>query len=309
MSYVFTIDLRELNDQQLVVLRELGCEVHVPSHRLDDEQYVRLQWLLKYRERLELDRPRTFSEKLQWLKLRYRDVRMPGLVDKLAVREFVAGRVGAEHLNTLYASANEPRELDRASLPDELMLKCTHGSGWNVAIMDRSPASWAAAVERVERWLTINYYDLRREWVYRTIPPRVVVERLLHAPGPGLVDYKLFCFNGRARVIQVDLDRHGAHRRNLYDERWRRIPCELRYPGGYDVPRPATLPSMLALAEALALGFPFVRVDLYEIDGHVLFGELTFFPGNGFEAFAPASHDRELGDMLELPTGGGASVG
>jgi len=303
VSYVFIIDPAQLSDEEFLVLRRIGGSIHVPSSTLDDEQYTRLQWLLKYRRALDLDHPITFNEKIQWLKLRYRRPIMPALVDKIAVRDFVASKIGEQHLNTLYASGRTLAEIELASLPTSFVVKCTHGSAWNVLVHDKATIDWQRTVEQVDRWLEIDYHDLRREWVYRDLEPRVVVERLLDAPSPpGLLDYKVFCFDGRPGFVQVDSDRHRDHRRNLYDIEWRRLPCELRYPAmERDVPRPANLDRMLELAATLSQGFPFVRVDLFNPGGQLLFGEMTFFPGNGFETFDPVDYDRLLGDQIQLP--------
>lgn len=303
MSYVFLIELGELNAAQVHELHALGCGIQIPAAGLDDEQFARLLWLLKRQAPLNLERPETFNEKLQWLKLRHRPAGLPALVDKLAVRRFVEARVGPDVLNTLYASADSLHDIPLESLPDAFIIKCTHGSGWNIVVSDRGAADWPAITARVDQWLATNYYDLQREWIYRSIPPRVVVERLIEAPSPpGLIDYKFFCFAGRAHLVQVDLDRATSHRRHFYDREWQRVPCELRYPNtGATIAPPQCLSRMIETAEALATGFPFVRVDLFDDRGAVRFGELTFYPGNGLQPFTPADYDRQLGDLLRLP--------
>jgi hypothetical protein len=302
MSHIFTIDVGSLDDEQLQGLRALGCRMQIQSSDMNDEQFIRLQWLLKYKTPLNLSAPATFSEKMHWLKLHYRKRTMPPVVDKLAVRDFVVDRVGSDCLNALHASGPRLEDIDVASLPPAFIVKCTHGCDFNIVVTNRQAVDWPAIVERIDRWLNINYYDMRREWVYKHIPPRVVVEQLLVTSDPrGLLDYKVYCFHGRARFIQVDLNRQTNHLRNLYDLDWRRLPCELHYPGGGDVERPPNYDAMIELAERLSTGFPFVRVDMFNLQGRIVFGEMTFYPGNGFIAFTPERFDRMFGDYLELP--------
>jgi hypothetical protein len=311
MDYIFRLDLGELSAQQLAAVGAIGPAVQVSGNTLSDEQYLRMQWFVKRKQALDLTRPRTFSEKIQWLKLYDRNPAMPALVDKLSVRSFVAKRIGADYLNTLYRCADGLEDVDPASLPAQFIVKCTHGSGWNIAVPDSSLADWSAITERVRRWLSIDYYDLWREWVYRGLPRRVTIERLLVDPGPlGLLDYKLLCFGGRARFIQVDVGRQPRGQevgeptqvRAFYDTDWVPVPCTLRYPlAEFEVPRPRNLSRLIELAETLAQGLTFVRVDFFNVDNEITFGEMTFFPGNGFETFVPAEYDRRFGDELRLP--------
>jgi hypothetical protein len=303
LDYMFTLDLAKLTPEQLQVLGDLGPTISFTARQLDDERYTRVLWFLKYKEALDLEHPATFSEKIQWLKLRARDPRLPGLIDKLAVRSFVADRIGDDILNPLLYVGDDLDAADLASLPDRFFIKCTHGSTWNIAVPDKRAADWPTITQRIRYWLSINYYDLWREWAYADIPPRVIVEPLLEDPSPlGLLDYKVLCCNGRARYVQVDFDRAGDHTRNIYDTAWNRIPCAIHYPmADFDVSPPRNLATMLELAEALADGFTFMRVDLFNIDGRIVFGELTFFPGNGLIEFTPFEYDRVFGDQLELP--------
>lgn len=318
MDYVFRVELSAMSAEQLTALATIGPAVQVSGNWLNDEQFVRMQWFVKYKAALDLDHPRTFSEKIQWLKLRERDPLLPRLVDKLGVRAFVAERIGERYLNPLYRWADGLESIDPASLPERFIIKCTHGSGWNFPVTNRDAADWPAITGRVRKWLSIDFYDVFREWVYQGVPRRVTIERLLIDPQPlGLMDYKVFCFGGRARFIQVDIGRKllppepgsnpPAQVRAFFDTDWNRLPCELLYPQApFEIPEPPRLTAMLELAEALAAGLTFVRVDLFNIGGEITFGELTFFPGNGFLRFVPPEYDAMFGDQLTLPgTGDG----
>jgi TupA-like ATPgrasp len=313
MDYIFELNLATMSAPQLAAVAAIGPTVQVSGNGLDDEQYARMQWFVKHKAALDLDHPRTFSEKIQWLKLYDRDPVMPGLTDKLAVRPFVADRIGERYLNLLYYWGDGLEDVDPVALPEQFIVKCTHGSGWNIPVPDRDAADWPTITERVRRWLSIDFYDLFREWVYKGVPRRVTVERLLIDPGPlGLLDYKVFCFGGRARFIQVDIFRKlrgpepgvdgPVQVRAFYDTDWSKLPCTLLYPEApFEVPEPRHLATMLGLAETLAAGFTFVRVDLFSIDGEITFGELTFYPANGFLSFVPPEYDRRFGDEMTLP--------
>jgi TupA-like ATPgrasp len=318
MDYVFRLELGSMSAGQLAALAAIGPAVQVSGNGLDDEQFVRMQWFVKRKAALDLDHPRTFSEKIQWLKLRERDPMLPRLVDKLGVRAYVAERIGERYLNPLYRWSDGLEDVDPASLPEQFIVKCTHGSHWNIPVLDRDAADWPAITARVRHWLSIDFYDVFREWVYQGVPRRVTIERLLIDPEPlGLMDYKVFCFGGRARFVQVDIGRPllppepgsdpPGQVRAFYDTEWNRVPCELLYPQApFEIAEPPRLAKMLELAEALAAGLTFVRVDLYNIGGEITFGELTFFPGNGFLSFSPPEYDRVFGDELALPGTGDA---
>jgi hypothetical protein len=196
-----------------------------------------------------------------------------------------------------------PGEIQLDTLPEAFILKATHGSGWNVMCRARASFDFAAAAARLSRYLRTSYYDMGREWIYKDLTPRIVCQPLLlDAAGEVPQDYKFFCFHGEPRVVQVDWARFRAHTQNLYDTDWRLLPCRKRYPNNAQAPRhpPATLPEMLEISRQLAKPFPFVRVDLYAIEGRVFFGELTFLPYRGVIAFKPRSFEYAFGRMLDL---------
>lgn len=274
------------------------------SRLLPAEACVRWQHEVCHGAPPDLRRPRTFSEKLCWLKLRPPEPGARECADKLLVRSHVEARGGAGLLNPLLGVYRRVDEIDPSALPSAFVLKPTHGSGANVICADRAALDWPEARAVLRRALARDYYWVGREPVYRGLERRVVCERFLGAPGEGLPDYKLFCFEGEPRFVQVDVDRFTDHRRALFDLDWRPLPFGLEYPAPRALPRPpALLPEMVAAARRLAAGFRLVRVDLYQAEGRVVFGELTFVPGGGRERFLPASADREVGDLLRLPEG------
>lgn len=254
--------------------------------------------------RLCLNPPVTFSEKIQWIKLRDRNPKYANLADKYAVRDYVRRTIGEFYLIPLVGVWERPEQIPFASLPEAFILKGTHGSGWNIICPDRDSIDVDSVRSSLHGWLSSDYYEVGREWVYKGIPPRIIAEELLITEdGSDLKDYKFFCFNGEPKYIQVDIDRQTDHRRLFYDLNWKRMPFSLGYPPSAEgVLPPENLQDMIAVARKLSEPLRFARVDLYSHGGRTLFGEITFYPGNGMEKFDPPEYDRILGDMLHLDT-------
>ena len=246
--------------------------------------------------------PVTFNEKIQARKLFDRRPILATIADKLAVRDYVAGRVGPEILPELYHVTTNPRELPFAGLPDRYVVKATHGSGWVVLVQDNKTQDQAGLVATCEKWLGHNYHDLTCEWSYKDIPRRIMVEEFLdNGDGQPASDLKLFTFNGRVEYIQVDVARFIDHGKNFFDRGWNRI--ELRqeadnFPGLIE--KPVNLAALIDCAEALAKGLDFVRVDLYNARNRIYFGELTATPGNGLFRFEPEQYDERFGGLWRM---------
>lgn len=271
---------------------------------VSDETFIRLYFRLRVGRWPNLVNPLTYNEKLQWLKLCYRDHSMVQIVDKYEVRDYVARTVGPEILVPLHGVYTSPDEIRPGDLPDSFVLKPTHGSGWVLVCRDKSKFDWDHAKKRLRTWLRRNYYYHAREWAYKHVPPRIVCEELLQdQDGNVPPDYKVFCFGGTPRFILVDNDRFGDHRRDFFDIDWNRLDVEMRYPvSDGAIERPRRLPEMLRYAAALSKPFPFCRVDFYSVGDRIYFGEITFFPGNGIQIIRPGEFDIAWGEMLELPT-------
>jgi hypothetical protein len=268
---------------------------------MSDRTYLRIRHKHLLGTWPDLDDPVTFNEKVLWRILNDRSPLLPQVTDKVTVRRFVASRVGEDYFTRRYAVVERAAELDWRALPRSFVIKPNHGSGWTRIVRDKSTADPLEILVAAQSWLRANYYRKGREWAYRNIQPRLIVEGLLLEDGQIPRDYKLFCFHGEPLVIQVTSGRFTHHTRTLYDTAWRRLPFELLYPAGPDILRPKGLPEMLRVARALSQPFDFLRVDLYHIDGRVYFGELTCYPGNGTEPFRPAGFDAELGAWWHLP--------
>jgi hypothetical protein len=258
--------------------------------------------------RLNWRNPTMFQEKIYWIMRYVRSPIMTQLADKAAVRDFVAQRIGAQHLNARYGIWRSAGDVDFGALPDTFVLKATHGSRMVLICRDRTTFDERAARLTMARWLKTNYSRRTREWVYRDIPPRIIAEALL-ADGTGdLTDYKFHCFDGQPRLIEVLVERFTGHglRRELFTPEWERITTyRLIYypPADRDIPPPSNLAEMLECARRLSAGFPFVRVDLYCVNGRTVFGEMTWYPEGGWGRFMPIDAELRLGAELRLPRG------
>ncbi|HNS33022.1 MAG TPA: ATP-grasp fold amidoligase family protein [bacterium] len=267
-----------------------------------DEEYIRLLFRKSYGREPNLENPLTFNEKLQWLKLYYRDERMAVCADKFEVRGYLE-KLGYGHLlNTLYGVYENPFEIDIDKLPENFVLKATHGSGWNIICRDKSAYDWKGWKLVMKSWLRQNLYYYGREWVYKNMKPRLICEKYLDIPEGKPFDYKFFCTNGIIQFIQVLDYSPNTFQGNLYDTGWNMMKEKYAVMGSpKNVSKPSCLDEMLKIAGDLSSAFPFARVDLYQKEGKVIFGEITFFPGSGFFKFEPENFDLELGGRLRLP--------
>lgn len=264
--------------------------------------YLRLMFLLKTHRILHLRNPQTYSEKIQWIKLYGQLELYSCYVDKYEVRRYVADTIGADHLVPIIGVWGNFDEIPFDSMPDQFVLKATHGCGYNFICRDKSVLDKACLRQTANDWLSENFYVTHREPQYRHIRPRLIAEVYLQDESGGLRDYKFPCFGGVPHLVQVIGDRARGTTESFYDRQWNLLPVrEEGFPNAAcSIERPALLDEMLDVAARLAAGFPFVRVDLYSVDGRIYFGELTFTPCNGFITYRPDSFDRELGRMLDL---------
>lgn len=284
------------------------------KQRLSDlfpDRYIQAsQFREKFGRDPNFETPATFNEKIHWLMLHYRIPEMTQLADKYGVRQHVAARVGEWPLNDLYGVWEDPDDINFEQLPDSFVLKVTSGSGQNILCKDKALLNIAEARSQLKKWMQENEYWIGREWAYKNIKPRVICEKFLtddqgHVPS----DYKLFCFKGEPRFVQVDTDRFTDHRRDLFDLEWKLLPFQYSYPtSAIQIAKPYHLETMVGLARALSEGFPFVRVDFYSMRERVVFGEMTWYPEGGMGLFNPEKYDLEIGKTLVLPRPVNASL-
>ena len=275
-----------------------------------DEAWCRsmFQWAHGYA--LDLDHPRTLNEKIQWLKLNNRNPEFTKWADKHEVRAYIKDRLGDQYLIPQLAVADDPHQIDFAAFPEPFIIKPTHSSGQVTIVRDKSEMDWPLVINECQTWLKGNYYRTGREWHYKNITPRIVVERLMvDDTGNIPLDFKFHCFHGRVAAIQIDIDRETDHKRSFYDSNWELLPfdwsvCaggEPLWPRGRDIEKPTVLPELIALTEKLAKPFDYVRVDWYVVGTKIFFGEVTFHHGGGYERILPFEWDRKLGKKLHLP--------
>ncbi|MGO1737258.1 MAG: ATP-grasp fold amidoligase family protein [Leucobacter sp.] len=270
----------------------------------DDERYLKLMYLLRFGKRLHLDEPTTFNEKLQWLKLNYQDPAKATLVDKFEVKAWVAEQIGVEHVIPTLGVYETVEAIDFDALPSAFVLKATHDSGGVVLVRDKSQLDVSAAREKLQRSLNRSYFEAGREPEYKLVKPRIIAEPFIVDDEIGqLRDYKFFCFDGEVKAMFVASDRaEGQLKFDYFDADYNPLDLRQPYPTStVKPPKPARYDEMLELSRKLSQGQPHVRVDLYEANGRLYFGEMTFFHFGGMQPFIPAKWDKIWGDWLTLP--------
>jgi hypothetical protein len=251
-----------------------------------------------------LNNPTTFSEKLQWLKLNYSNPLQTICADKYLVRDFLIEKGYESILSKVICTVDSIDKLDINSLPEKFVIKATHGSGWNLICTDKKKINWFWWKKIMNIWLHNNIFWPGREWPYKNMQPRLLVEEFMTDKSGQLMDYKFFCFNGKAKFVQANKGRETQnHAQNFYDLDWKILPFgkDLKPRPDINIDAPSCLNQMIEIAEDLATDFPFVRVDFYEVDGKVVFGELTFYPKSGLPDFTPPEYDEILGSYFEIP--------
>ena len=272
----------------------------------DDELYIKLMWKLsRLNYPLNLSNPQTFNEKLQWLKLHDRNPKYTIMVDKIKVKEWVASKIGEQHIIPTLGVWEDPEDIDFDSLPNQFVLKCNHNSGIGVYVCkDKRLMNKKKVIKDLKKGLQQNYYKEGREWPYKNVKPMVLAEKYMEdESGFELKDYKVFNFNGEPKIIEIDYDRFKGHKRHLYDVDWNKIDATIEFPSDPDrsFEKPKVLDQLLSLARTLSEGIPHVRTDFYIVRDHIYFGELTFFHGSGLEHITPSDFDKQMGSWLVLP--------
>ncbi len=270
---------------------------------------VHLQLLYKARvgNFANLKEPVTFNEKLQWLKLHDHNPLYNTLVDKYAVKDWVSQRIGAEYVTRTYGAWESPEQIDLNTLPDQFVLKTNHDCGGIVICSNRATFDFDSARKLISDHLKRNYYWGCREWPYKDVKPLVFAEEFLSPEERfdepvDLADYKVMCFNGEPKLIQVHHGRRTFHTQDFYDTQWNRLVMvqdALPMAKSGDE-RPSQLEKMLELSRVLSAGIAHVRVDWYIVRGKLLFGEMTLYDAGGFGAFDNPADDRRLGEWIDL---------
>lgn len=272
---------------------------------IPDKTYLKAVFKAETGYALNLEHPETYNEKLQWLKLYDRRPEYVTYADKYRVREYIAGTIGGQYLIPLIGAYQNAKEIPWTQLPDRFVLKCNHASGTNIICKDKAGLDIAATEKKLNKWLRKNAYWGAREWCYKDIKPCIVCEEFIETQdGNTPDDYKFMCFNGIPRLIQVHHDRYGNHTLDYYTPDWERANLKRIDANTSEkaVPRPENLEEMLSVAKTLSKDMYYARIDLYNVDGKVFFGEITLYPTGGFSTFEDHNDDLLLGSYMKLPT-------
>lgn len=268
---------------------------------LSDERYIRLIYRLRMGKRLNLEFPKTFTEKLQWLKLNDHNPIYTKIADKLAMREYVEKKIGPGHTVPILETWNQFSDIDFDKLPTRFVLKTTHDSGSFVICNDKATFNRAKAKKVLTRSLKRNYYKITREWQYKDIEPLIIAEEYLDDGKSNLTDYKFFCFNGKPVFMYCEEEASDHLTQAIADMQYNLMPFSMEDDKAESLPaKPKCFSSMEKIAQELSEGFPFVRVDMYCINDKVYVGELTLYHYGGYTPFRPKEWDLKLGEMLDI---------
>lgn len=275
---------------------------------LPDSIYLKIMFRLKMGRKLDLRNPKTFSEKLQWMKLYNRRPEYTMMVDKYAVKDYVASVIGSEYIIPTIGVWDRPEDIEWDILPDKFVLKTTHGGGSTSVVICKKKSSfnYEKAIKRLNASMKIDIYRYLKEWPYKNVPPRVIAENYVEPTiGEDLPDYKFFCFDGEVKALFVATERQNAGddvKFDFFDADFNLLPFRQGHDHAKVTPsKPQSFEEMKIIASKLSKGIPHVRVDLYESNGHPLFGELTFFHFGAFMPFEPEEWDYILGSWIKLP--------
>ena len=288
--------------KKLVKDRELRLKLAHLMSLVPSKPYLKFVYRMKTGKKLNLSNPKGFNEKLNWLKLNEIHPEYAKLVDKLAVREYIKETIGEEYLFPLLGAWDSFDQIDFDALPEQFVLKCNHDSGSVKIIWDKNTIDKAALAEFFDGRLKGNAYYASREYPYKGLHPCIIAEELMDPTNEaGLNDYKFFCFNGKPEIMFVATDRATDCRFDFFDMDFNHLPIYNIHPNSdKPIEKPACFEEMKELAARLSKGMKVVRVDLYEINGKIYFGEFTFFHGGGFYLFEPEEWELKLGNLIDI---------
>nr|WP_321293148.1 ATP-grasp fold amidoligase family protein [uncultured Trichococcus sp.] len=295
------MDYKRIIKSQKLRLKILSFTDFIPSSLM-----IKLQYKLATGRNLNLNQPERFTEKLQWYKLYYQDALMTQCADKYSVRDYINSKGFGDILVPLFGVYEDARDINFDILPDKFVLKTTNGSHTNILCEDKSKLDTAETIRTLNGWLSEKAEKAGREWAYYDIKPRIICEKYLEKDDNNdLVDYKFFCFNGIPVCLYVIVERFlkGGAKLGIYDLNFAKMPFIRADIAGITkaVKKPKNFDRMIEISKCLSEDFPHVRVDLYNIEGEIFFGELTFYDGSGYKGFIPDEFDKFLGGKFYLP--------
>ena len=288
--------------RRFLYFNKLGLYDNMP-----DDEFLKKMFYYKMGYELNLEHPKTFNEKLQWLKIYNRNPRYTSLVDKYRVKEYIAKNVSEELVIPTLGVWDKFEDIDFDMLPEQFVLKCTHDSGGIVIVRDKSKFDKRAAKKKIEQCLKRNFFLYAREWPYKNVEPKIIAEKYMKdgtSNSEEITDYKFFCVDGYVDNVMVCLERStGEPKFYFFDKEWNLLRINKRgkeAEENFSIPKPVCMDEMFALAEKLTKGIPFVRVDLYECNKKIYFGEFTFYPSSGFDANLLPETDEYFGELINL---------
>lgn len=272
---------------------------------LPDKQYLQLMFHAQLGYKLNLKNPKTFNEKLQWLKLYDRRPEYTQMVDKVEAKKYVSNIIGEEHIIPTLAVYDRAEDINFDTLPNQFVLKVTHDSGGIVICKDKAKLDRREAIMKLSQGLKENFFYMNREWPYKNVQPRIIAEKYMCDEYGELRDYKWFCFDGEPKAMFVATDRFAEDEEtkfDFFDVDFNHLPFTNGHPNAIEeIKKPTAFEGMKKLAAQLSRGLTHVRVDFYEVNGHIYFGELTFYHWSGFKNFNPSEWDLIFGSWMKLP--------
>ena len=273
---------------------------------MNDKTYLSIAFKIRMGKKLNLDTPKTYSEKLQWLKIYDRQPQYTEMVDKYKVKDYVASIIGKEYIIPTIGVWDKFEDIDFEKLPQQFVLKCTHDSGGLVICRDKNTLNIEKAKRKINKCLKHNFFYAQREWPYKNVVPRIIAEIYMEdGKDQELRDYKFFCFDGKVKALFIATDRETEDEEtkfDFFDENFNHLNFTNGHPNAINPPhKPYQFELMKELAEKLSVNIPQVRVDFYEVNGKVYFGEMTFFHWSGMTPFEPEEWDYKFGSWIKLP--------
>jgi hypothetical protein len=297
-----------MNNKNIIKNKKLRIKILNFFRFIPDKLMIKIQYRLKTGRKLNLTKPERYTEKLQWYKLYYRDHLLTKCSDKFEVRSYVTEKGLDKYLTKLFGVYDKFEEIDFKILPNSFAIKYTNGSGSNIFVKNKSTANLEEIKNIIIKWTKIRKTDYGREWCYYNVKPRIIIEELIERDeNNDIPDYKFFCFNGKVKFLytMVDyVDNHKNGRCSFFTPEFEKLPYRRSEFKEINrtVSKPVNFEKMIEIAEVLSKDFPHVRVDLYNIKGRILFGELTFYNASGYTVFSPDEFDFILGKEFDLPS-------
>lgn len=277
---------------------------------IEEKKFVKQKFKKRFKKDLDLENPKSLNEKMQWLKLYDRTPLHTICADKFKVRDYVTEKIGPQYLIDLVFQSYNANDVIPSNFPDfPFIIKANHDSSGGIIVKNKDDINWKSLPKHFKKLLRKNYYKSGKEWQYKNIEPCIIGEKLLiNTNGELPMDYKIHCFHGKVEVIQVDIDRFTNHKRNFYDQSWNLLPFSWSlwkdgqplWNTGRALEKPKNLDEMISVAEKLSEVFKYVRIDLYDFENKIYFGEVTFHHGSGMETIFPEEWNYKLGDLLNL---------